>query len=90
MDKIFTQIQRLLRKRGYKKKNGCSFQRIIYSLLERVHSRRDQRDISARPTSGTSGVDQGCLDESTTFAVKSATPWRIKLVFFLKKTGRQE
>ena len=90
MDKIFTQIQRLLRKRGYKKKKWVFIPRIIYSLLERVHSRRDQRDISARPTSRTSGVDQGCLDESTTFTVKSATPWRIKLVFFLKKTGRQE
>jgi hypothetical protein len=61
------------------KKNPCSFH---YSFSEKAHSRRDQRYISTRSTSRSSGVDQGCLNESTFFAIKSTTPWRIKLMFY--------
>ena len=59
----------------------CVFISQIISLLKKQHSRRNQRYISTRSTSWTSGVDQGRLDESTTFAVKSATPWKIKIMF---------
>ena len=47
------------------------------NFLEKAHSRRDQRYISTGSTSQTSGVSQCCLNESTTFAIKPTTPWRI-------------
>ena len=66
----------------YNNKKECSFHGLLFTFKKKAHSRRDQRYMTTRPTSRTSGVDQGCLNESTTFAVKSTTPWRIKLVFY--------
>ena len=53
-----------------------------YSLLEKAHSRMDQRYTRTRSIFRTSGVDQGCLNDSTISAAKYTIPWRIKSMIY--------
>ena len=68
--------------KAWLKKNTTPFfiSRIIPILEKKeAHSRRNQRYITTRSTSRTSGVPQRCLNEGTTFAVKPTTPWKNKI-----------